>query len=130
MHRSIRGGGLSMKLAEWFRVKGRQERVPRQVASRLVHNVASGDVDAMRRVVELGPDGIPVLRELLDHHDREVRCWTVVTLTDLGQKVDAAAQVLSLALDDHDADVRDLALQGFLAAAHRNDGPSWSAEAI
>lgn len=115
-----------MKLTGWLDGRGRHGRMPRRVASRLVHNVVSGDVEARNRVLELGPDGIPVLRQLLEHPDRDVRRWTVATLTDLGQQVDEAAQVLSLAFEDQDADVRDRALRGFLAAAHRRGEASWS----
>jgi len=118
-----------MKLTGWWKSRSRHEPMPRQVTSRLVHNAASGDVDARRRVIELGSDGIPVLRELLEHHDSDVRRWTVATLTDLGQQVDAAAQVLTLAFEDMDADVREGALQGFLAAAHRKDGTSCTGRA-
>lgn len=118
-----------MKLTGWFKSKVRREPVPRQLASRLIHNAASGDVDARKRVVELGPEGLPVLRELLEHQDSDVRRWTVATLTDLGQQVDAAAQVLTLAFEDRDADVREGALQGFLAAAHRRGGASLTGRA-
>ena len=118
-----------MKLTGWFKGRSQQERMPRQATSRLIHNVASGDVDARKRVVELGPEGIPVLRELLEHQDCDVRRWTVATLTDLGQQVDAAAQLLSLAFEDMDAGVREGALQGFLAAAHRKGGTSWTGRA-
>lgn len=115
-----------MKLSAWFTGIGRHDRTPRPVASRLVQNAASGDVDARKRLIELGPEGLPVLRELLEHDDSDVRRWTVATLTDLGQQLDAAAQVLSLAFEDVDADVREDALQGFLAAARRKGGRSWT----
>ncbi|MFN7955663.1 MAG: HEAT repeat domain-containing protein [bacterium] len=83
-------------------------------------------MDARRRVAEMGPDAIPFLRDALEHGDPELRRWSVATLADLSQRVEEAVPVLSLVLDDSDAEVRDEALHGFLAAASRRDSAGWA----
>lgn len=118
-------GGTAVKLMTWLSNRTRRSRPRVPEASRVIRNAASGDIDAKRRVAEMGSEAIPFLRDALEHGEPELRRWSVATLAELSQHVGEAVPVLSLALDDADAEVRDEALHGFLAAASRSDLVDW-----
>jgi hypothetical protein len=117
-----------VSMTGWFRGKSTPARdLPRPSAFGLVRDAARGNLDAARRVVSLGPESIPALRDLLGHPAPQIRRWTVTALAAMtDRRVDAALPMLSLAFDDEDASVRDEALQGFLRAANR---PAWEIRA-
>jgi len=118
-----------MNLTGWFRGKAVTARSRRPSAVGLVRDAASGDLDAARRVVRLGAESIPDLRDLLGHPAPQVRRWAVTALVAMTEREDAAIPTLSLAFEDEDPSVRDEALQGFLRAAHREPIHQWEAMA-
>jgi len=70
-----------------------------------------GDEDAREEAVHalgaLGEAGVPLLLELLDNDDTDIRCWVIWALAHTGSR--QAVQPLMAALDETDIDVRTCA---------------------
>lgn len=69
-------------------------------------------------LIDVGPDAVPTLRELLSHPLPGVRRWAATMLASLGPDAYEAVAALSEALSDNDASVR-AAAQAALAAIER-----------